>query len=110
MAAGRKERPQQPACTDGPPMGAACARSNSAENIFGARNENAGAACLAPDALVACSRRTVVVVAGEELSLVDPQLSVEEMQLFDASMRMRRVARTGREADQHADPMPFGIG
>src|SRR5262249_47420681 len=59
-----------------------CARGASAESIFRACDENAGAACLAPDALVARSGRTVVVVARNELAPVDPQLTVEEMQLF----------------------------
>src|SRR5689334_14012498 len=99
MAAGRKERPH-PARTGGRPVGAAGARGNLAKNVFSVGHENAGTACLAPDALVARSRRAIVVVAWEELALVDPQLSVEEMQLFDARMRVRRIARPGREADQ----------
>ena len=55
----------------------------SAQNVLGAGDEDAGAACLAPDTIIARSRRTVVVVPREELALVDPQLAVEEMQLFD---------------------------
>src|SRR5439155_12518652 len=91
--------------TRGRHMGASRARGDSAKDIFGAGDEDAGAAGLAPDALVARSRRTVIVVAGHELAFVDPQLAVEEMQLFDAGMRMRRVAGAGREAHQHADPV-----
>src|SRR2546421_9918191 len=91
-------------------MGAACARGASAQNVFGAGDEKTGAARLAPDALVARSRRTVVVVARKELALVDPQLTVEEMQLFHARMRMGGVARAGREAHQHADPVPLRVG
>ena len=53
------------------------------------------------------ARRTVVVVARDELALVDPQFTVEKMQLFDARMGVRRVTRAGRQAHQHADPMPF---
>src|SRR5262245_44853780 len=64
--------------TDHAPRGA------SAKGIFGAGDENTGAACLTPDALVARRRRTVVVVARDELALVDPQFTVEEMQLFYA--------------------------
>jgi hypothetical protein len=37
-----------------------------------------GATCLAPDALVARTGRTIVVVARKKLALVDPQLAVEE--------------------------------
>ena len=73
-------------------------RGASAKSIFGAGDENAAAACLSPDALVARRRRTVVVVARDELALVDPQFTVEEMQLFYARMRMRGVTRAGREA------------
>src|SRR5438105_9707511 len=80
------------------------------QNIFGAGDEDAGAARLAPDAVVARSRRTVVVVARKELALVDPQLAIEEMQLFDARMRMRRITRATRQAHQHADPVPFRVG
>src|SRR4051794_23361065 len=80
----------------------ACARGASAEGIFGAGEEQTGAARLAPDTLVCRSGRTIVVVAREELTLVDPQLAVEEMQLFHTRMRMRRIARAGREAHQHA--------
>ena len=57
-------------------------RHGQRRTSVGAGDENAGAARLAPDALVARSRRTVVVVARDELALVDPQLTVEEMQLF----------------------------
>src|SRR6185503_14001738 len=82
----------------------------SAKNIFGTGDENAGAAGLAPDALVARARCTVVVVAREELAFVDPQLTVEEMQLFYACMSMRGVTGAGREAYQHANPVSCGIG
>src|SRR5919202_17470 len=91
-------------------MGASCTRGALAQNVFGAGDEDAGAARLAIDALVARSRLTVIVVAREELALVDPQLAVEEMQLFHTRMRMRRVARAGCEAYQHADPVPFRVG
>src|SRR5690348_5913481 len=82
----------------------------SAKSIFGAGDEHAGAAGLAPDALVARAGRTVVVVTRKEFALVDPQLPVEEMQLFDARMGMPWVTRAGREAYQHADSMPFRVG
>src|SRR6185369_6032610 len=81
-----------------------------AKGILGAGDKNAGAACLAPDALVARSRRAVVVVAREELTLVDPQLTVEQMQFFHARMTMRWITRAGRQAYQHADPVPFRVG
>src|SRR5438067_12474495 len=82
------------------PIGAPCARGASAQNVLSAGHEYAGAARLAPDALVARPGRTVVVVAGHELALVDPQFAVEEMQLFYARMGVRRVARAGCQAYQ----------
>src|ERR1051326_1201874 len=94
----------------GSPMDALGARGASMKDIFGAGDEDAGAAGLAPDALVAGSGRTVVVVAWHELLLVDPQFAIEEMQLFDARMRMRRVTGAGRQAHQHADPVPYHVG
>src|ERR1700752_3448785 len=81
-----------------------------AKDVLGAGDEQTGAARLAPDALVARSRRTVIVVAREQLALVDPQLAVEEMQLFGARMTMRGVGGAGREAYQHADPVPLRVG
>src|SRR4029077_2727700 len=87
-----------------------CVRCASAKSIFGAGDEDAGATGLAPDALVDRSRRTVVVVARDELAPVDPQLTVEEMQLFYARMRMGWVTRAGRKPYQHADPVPFRVG
>ena len=81
-----------------------------AKNVLGAGDEKTGAARLAPDALIACARRTVIVVAREELALVDPQFAGEEVQLFGVRMCMRRVPGAGRQAYQHADPVPFGVG
>src|ERR1051326_8342643 len=90
-------------------MDALGARGASMKDIFGAGDEDAGAARLAPDALVAGSGGTVIVIAGHELLLVDPQLAIEEMQLFHPRMRMRRVAGARCEAYQHADPRSFRI-
>jgi hypothetical protein len=67
-------------------MGAARVRSASAKGIFGAGDENAGAARLAPDALVVRPRRPVIVLARQELARVDAELAIQEMQLFDARM------------------------
>src|SRR5437762_1845642 len=106
----RRRTRRRPAHTGSRRMGAACARGASAQNVLGAGDEKTGAARLAPDALVARSRRTVVVVAREELALVDPQLTVEEMQLFYARMGVRWVTRARREPHQHADPVPFRVG
>jgi len=82
---------------------ASCGRVSLTKYILGAGDENAGAACLAPDALINCSRRTVIVVPWEKLALVDPQLTVKQMQLFYTRMSMRGVTRAGRKTYQHAE-------
>src|ERR1041385_804067 len=84
--------------------------SGSVQNVIGTGDEETGAARLAPDALIARARRTVVVIARDELAVFDPQLTVEEKQFFDPGMSMRGIARIRRETHQHADPMPFGVG
>src|SRR6185503_267512 len=84
-------------------------RVTSLQNVLGAADEDAGAAGLTPDAHVGVPRGTIVVVAGDELAVFDPQLAVEEMQLFHPRMGMRGVARAGREAHQHADKVPLLI-
>src|SRR4030095_15324291 len=90
---GRKKRSQSPAAvsvskgtkvllwaTSPPPAhGDHAPRGASAKGIFGAGDENTGAACLTPDALVARCRRTVVVVARDERSLVEPHLTSPQM-------------------------------
>ena len=83
--------------------------SRLAEHLGGG-DEKTGAACLAPHALVTRTRRTVVVGARQELAPVDPQLTVEEMQLFDARMSMCRITCARREAYQHADSVPLCVG
>src|SRR5687768_10971227 len=80
------------------------------QNVISVGDEDASATRLTPDVLITCAGRTVVVIAGEELAFVDPQLTVEEMQFFYARVRMRRVTRSGRKAYQHADAVPFGVG
>src|SRR5204862_2172636 len=80
------------------------------KDIFGAGDEEAGAARLAPDALVAGSWRTIVVVARHELLLVDPQFAIEEMQLFCTRMSMRWVTSAQRQAHHHADPGSLHFG
>src|ERR1044072_4343476 len=79
------------------------------QNVLSTGDENTSAAGLAPDVLVACAGRAVVVVAGEELALVDPQLTVKEMQFFYSCVSMRWITRSGCEAHKHADPLPFRV-
>src|ERR1043165_6976490 len=82
----------------------------SKQNVPAAGNKDAGTTGLAPNALVATAGRGVVVVAGEKLAFVNPELTVQQMQLFYAGMSMRRIVRAGREPHQHAEPVPFRVG
>src|SRR5581483_11616133 len=63
----------------------------SAEDVLGAGDQDAGAAGFAPHTLVAGAGRAVIVIAGKELAFVDPELAVEQMQLLDAGMGVRRI-------------------
>src|SRR5579871_35443 len=84
-------------------------RAFSAKNIFRAGDEDAGAACLAPDPVVPSSRRAIIVVPGHEPAVVDPQLAIEKMKFFHVRMRVRGIMRSGRETYQHADPLSFRV-
>src|SRR5690606_7290768 len=63
--------------------GAAEGRSASAQAVGGRGDEYAGAPRLAEDPLVERPWFAVVVVAGAEQPIVDPQLAVDEVELFD---------------------------
>src|SRR5437870_37520 len=81
----------------------------SAEDVFGRRDEDAGAAGLAPDATIDALRLGPAVVAGMELPLVDHQLAVQQMQLLDSGMAVGRIVGSRRQPYEHADAMVFRI-
>src|SRR4029078_13745511 len=55
------------------------------------RHQDARAALLAPHATVAGAGLAAVVVARIEFPIVDPQFAIEQVQLFDAGVDVRRV-------------------
>src|SRR5579872_1100776 len=65
--------------------------SRSAEDVFGAGDQHARAAGLAPHVSVGGRRFGAVVITGVKLPLVDPQLAIEKKQLLDPRMGVRRV-------------------
>jgi len=73
-------------------------------------HEDARAARLAPHATVAGAGLAAVVVARIELPIVDPQFAVEQVQLFDAGVDVRRVSGSGGEPNQHADAFLRDVG
>src|SRR5262245_41516924 len=62
----------------------------SKQKVPRAGDEYAGTTGLAPYALVGGAGFCPAVVAGMELPVVDPQLTVEQIQLLQAGMRVRR--------------------
>src|SRR5262247_1748020 len=73
------------------------------QHVSGGRDQNAGTASLAPDTLIGSPGLCTVVVAGAELLVLNPELPVKQVQLFDSRMAMGRIGDTGREPHEHAD-------
>src|SRR5215510_863253 len=73
------------------------------QHVSGGRDQNAGTASLAPDTLIGSPELCTVVVAGAELLVLNPELPVKQVQLFDSRMAMGRIGDTGREPHEHAD-------
>src|ERR1700752_459489 len=81
--------------------------TSSSKNVLAIGDENAGAAPLAPEALVDRSRCAMVIVARDEFASIDPQLAAEKMQFFHVRMSVGRVACARRQPNQHARALPF---
>jgi len=79
------------------------------ERVPGARYEDAGTPGLAPYPLIRRAGLGAVIVPGKKLSLVDPQLPVEKVQLLHASVRVRRIFPAARQAHQHAHHALFVV-
>ena len=65
------------------------------------REQNARAASLAEDAVIDGIGLGPDVIAGIKFFIVDHQLAVKQMQLFDTCMAMGRVVRSWREPHKH---------
>jgi len=61
------------------------------------RDQNACAAGLAPDTMIDAVGLRPAVVAGMKLRVVDDQLAVKQVQLFDVLMAMGRIIGSRRE-------------
>jgi hypothetical protein len=55
----------------------AATKPRLAESILSARDKQAGAARLTEDALVACTYKPQIVITGDQLSLINPEFTVE---------------------------------
>ena len=75
----------------------------SAKDVSRGGKENARTAGLAPDTLIRGAGVRPVIVPRIEFLIVDNQLAVQQIQLFDSVMTMRRIAGSGREPYEHAD-------
>jgi hypothetical protein len=70
------------------------------KHVSGGGEENARAPGLAPDTLIGAASLRPVVVTWIELLLVDPQFSVQEIQLLDSPMAVRRIVGSRRETHE----------
>jgi hypothetical protein len=75
----------------------------SAQDVSGRGEENAGAAGLAPDTLIGGTGLRPVIVPGIELLVINHQLAVKEIQLFDSGVAVRRIRGSRREPYEQAD-------
>ena len=66
-------------------------------------DQHAGTPGLAPNSLVGRACFRAVVVSGVQLPIVDHELAMQQVQLLETAVSMRRIVRPGREADEHAD-------
>src|SRR5260370_10544960 len=83
--------------------------SNASKNdVFGRREENAGAAGLRPDTMINAVGLGPVVVAWVKLLVVNHQLAVKKMQFFNSGMAVRRIIGSRREPYHHAYTGFFG--
>src|SRR5207245_3171194 len=69
---------------------ARCGR-RSAKYVSGRGEENACAAGLAPDTLIGRAGLRPIVISGIEFLVVDHQLAVKQIQLFDYGVAVRRI-------------------
>ena len=65
---------------------------------------------LAPDPMIDAAGFGPAVVAGMKLPVVDDQLTVKQVQLFDPGMAVGRIVGSRREPHQHADAVLLRIG
>src|SRR4029453_2318445 len=83
--------------------------ARSAKDVSARGEEDARTAGLAPHTLIDGAGLPPVVVPGIELLVVDHQLAVQQIQLFDAGMTMGRILGSRRELHEHADAAFLGI-
>src|SRR4029450_2977387 len=81
-------RPRRRGCLAAPPDDR---EARSVKDVSGRGEENARTAGLAPDTLIDGVGLPPVVVPRIELLVVDHQLAVQQIQLFDTGMTMRRI-------------------
>src|SRR4030095_3927043 len=77
--------------------------AHSAKNVSGRGEQNARTAGLAPDTLIGGARLRPVVVPRIEFLVVDRQLTMQQIQLFDSGMTMRRIFGSRLAPYEHAD-------
>ena len=69
----------------------AAPRQRSENHVFDRRKQNARATGIAPDTMIDATSLCPHIVAGIELLLVDHELALKQIQLFDADMAVGRI-------------------
>src|ERR1700730_6318373 len=81
----------------------------SAKDVPGGREENARAAGVAPDMLIAGAGFCPGAGLGIQGFVVFHQLAVEQIQFFDSGMAMRRIRSPRCEPYKHADTVSLSV-
>jgi hypothetical protein len=72
-------------------------RQKLAKDVSARGEENARAAGFAPDTLISTARLRPAVLPGIECLVVDHQLAVQQIQLFESRVAMRWIFGSWRE-------------
>ena len=86
------------------------ATKRSEKGVVQRREQDARAADLAPDTTIDATGLGPEVVTGIELLVVDGQLTVKEVQFFNAGMAVGWILGSRREPHHHADAVLLRIG
>jgi hypothetical protein len=82
---------------------------SSRKNVTGRRDQNARTTGFAPHPLVSGTGLCPIVVTRIKLSILDPELTFEQIQFLAACMCVRRIRYAWIETDQHADAITYRV-
>lgn len=83
--------------------------AKSEKGVFRRGDQKAGTAGFTPHTMIDAAGLAVDEIAGIERSIIDLQDSVQEMQFFNAGMRVSGIIGSRIQPDQHAHAAILGI-